>query len=94
VDPLMFENLSEESQKILDYLALSAAISAAETAANELDEAPFDDDDVRTLAGLPDELRLPVLTRLVGVAEVLREGARTVDAVILVASGGQAITTA
>jgi hypothetical protein len=91
---MSWEGLSEESGKILDYLALSSAVSAAETAATELDEAPFDDDDARVLAELPDDLRLPILTRLVGVADGIREGLRAVDAAILVAAGGQAITTA
>lgn len=90
----VFGELSEESTTILNYLSLATAIAAAETAATELDEAPFDADDTRVLAGLPEALRLPILTRLVSVAEALREGVRSVDAAILVASGGQAITTA
>jgi len=91
---MSWEELSEDSQKILDYLALAAAIGSAETAATELDEAPLDEADARVLAELPDELRLPVLARLVGVADGIREGLRQLDAAILVASGGQAITTA
>jgi hypothetical protein len=91
---MSWESLSAESKVIVGYMALSTAITAAETAATELDEAPFDAEDTEVLTGLPEDLRLPILARLVSVAETLREGLRSVDAAILVASGGQAITTA
>jgi hypothetical protein len=88
------DELSAESQQIINLMALSTAITCAETAAEELYQGGFDDEDMQTLAALPAELRLPILTRLVEVAEQLREGLRLVDEVILVASGSQAITTA
>jgi hypothetical protein len=79
------EGLSDDDLRTT--LNVGATFAALQVAADVIEKAAFDDDDVTGINWLPTELRLHTVARLIEAAEAIREELREIDARILVLSG-------
>jgi hypothetical protein len=80
------EGLTDE--QLRKVLNVGSAFAALQMAADVVERAHFDDDDVEAIGWLPAGLRMHTVARVIDAAEGIREELREIDARILLLTAG------
>lgn len=88
-EPSPVAGLSDDQLRML--LNVGASFAALQVAADVLEKASFDDEDVTAIGWLPIGMRTHTVARVIDAAEAIREELRALDGRLLVLTGATAL---